>query len=63
MAELARQLEDQQKESEQRKETKDADSSVCNQAERALSSELDHSEVEYDYRKAAFGNSSIALSP
>ncbi|KAH7114598.1 hypothetical protein EDB81DRAFT_822198 [Dactylonectria macrodidyma] len=63
MAELARQLEGQQKETEQRKEAEDADSSVCNQTERASSSELDHSDFKYGYRKAAFGNSSIALSP
>ncbi|CAG7560709.1 unnamed protein product [Fusarium equiseti] len=67
MAELARQLEDQQKEHEPQKESiKDTDSSVCNRTERASSSELDHSDidVEYDYRKAAFGNTNaMTLSP
>lgn len=67
MAELARQLEDQQKEHEPHKEAiKDTDSSVCNRTERASSSELDHSDVdiEYDYRKAAFGNTNaMTLSP
>ncbi|KLP17660.1 zinc cluster transcription factor [Fusarium fujikuroi] len=54
MAELARQLEDQQKEHEPAKETiKDTDSSVCNRTERASSSELDHSDFEHDYRRAA----------
>ncbi|KAM0561154.1 hypothetical protein ACHAPJ_003658 [Fusarium lateritium] len=68
MAELARQLEEQQKENEPHKETiKDTDSSVCNRTERASSSELDHSDLEhmdYDYRKAAFGNTNaMTLSP
>jgi hypothetical protein len=67
MAELARQLEDQQKEHEPAKEAiKDTDSSVCNRTERASSSELDHSDVDidYDYRKAAFGNTNaMTLSP
>lgn len=64
MAELARQLEDQQKEQEPQKEVKDTDSSVCNRTERASSSELDHSDFEHDYRKAAFGNSNaMTLSP
>ncbi|KAH7168848.1 hypothetical protein DER46DRAFT_502169 [Fusarium sp. MPI-SDFR-AT-0072] len=65
MAELARQLEDQQKEHEPAKETiKDTDSSVCNRTERASSSELDHSDFEHDYRRAAFGNTNaMTLSP
>ncbi|KAF5566418.1 zinc cluster transcription factor [Fusarium napiforme] len=65
MAELARQLEDQQKEHEPAKETiKDTDSSVCNRTERASSSELDHSDFENDYRRAAFGNTNtMTLSP
>lgn len=63
MAELARQLEEQQKENGQNKEAKDADSSLCNQTERASSSELDRSGFEYDYRKAAFGNNAMTLSP
>ncbi|KAH7142813.1 hypothetical protein B0J13DRAFT_526259 [Dactylonectria estremocensis] len=62
MAELARQLEDQQKENEQQNEAKDADSSTCNRIERA-SSEFEHSDFEYDYRKAAFRNNATTLSP
>lgn len=64
MAELARQLEEQQKDIESVKGIKDVDSSVCNRTERASSSELDHSDFEYDYRKAAFGsgNSSNAMT-
>lgn len=63
MAELARQLEEQQKEQEPHKEVKDTDSSVCNRTERASSSELDHSDFE-DYRKAAFAsNNAMTLSP
>ncbi|KAF5018344.1 hypothetical protein F66182_9672, partial [Fusarium sp. NRRL 66182] len=63
--ELARQLDEQQKEQEPHKEAiKDTDSSVCNRTERASSSELDHSDFEYDYRKAAFGNTNaMTLSP
>ncbi|KAH6997418.1 hypothetical protein EDB80DRAFT_814654 [Ilyonectria destructans] len=65
MAELARQLEEQQKEKEdgQKKEPKDEDSSLSNQTERASSSELDRSGFEYDYRKAAFGNNAMTPSP
>lgn len=64
MAELARQLEEQQKESDGLKEVKDTDSSACNRTERASSSELDHSDFEPDYRKAAFANSNVmTLSP
>ncbi|KAH7235853.1 hypothetical protein BKA59DRAFT_459414 [Fusarium tricinctum] len=65
MAELARQLEDQQKEHGTLKDSiKDTDSSVCNRTERASSSELDHSDFEHDYRKAAFGSTNaMTLSP
>jgi hypothetical protein len=63
MAELARQLEEQQREQEPQKEMKDTDSSVYNRTERASSSELDHSDFEQDYRKAAFGNNTMTLSP
>ncbi|KAF4986672.1 hypothetical protein FGRMN_10724 [Fusarium graminum] len=65
MAELARQLEDQQKEHGTQKESiKDTDSSVCNRTERASSSELDHSDFEHDYRRAAFGHTNaMTLSP
>lgn len=66
MAELARQLEDQQKEQKPQQEevVKDTDSSVYNRTERASSSEVDHSDFE-DYRKAAFGNggNAMTLSP
>ncbi|KAH6894089.1 hypothetical protein B0T10DRAFT_398473 [Thelonectria olida] len=64
MAELARQLEDQQKEQkpQQLEEVvKDTDSSVYNRTERASSSEIDHSDFE-DYRKAAFGQGSNAMT-
>jgi hypothetical protein len=64
MAELARQLEDQQKEQKpqmQEEVVKDTDSSVYNRTERASSSEIDHSDFE-DYRKAAFGNGSNAMT-
>ncbi|KAF4975429.1 hypothetical protein FZEAL_7777 [Fusarium zealandicum] len=64
MAELARQLDEQQKELEPQMEIKDTDSSVCNRTERASSSELDHSDFEHDYRRAAFGHSNaMTLSP
>lgn len=59
LAELARQLEEQQKEmggapsSSHRHETE----STCNRTDRASSSELDHSDFE-DYRKKAFGSGS-----
>ncbi|KAI5464503.1 hypothetical protein BGZ63DRAFT_351677 [Mariannaea sp. PMI_226] len=63
MAELARQLEDQQKEQKPQQEevAKDTDSSVYNRTERASSSEIDHSDFE-DYRKAAFGNAGNAMT-
>ncbi|KAH6883530.1 hypothetical protein B0T10DRAFT_540127 [Thelonectria olida] len=48
MAELAWKLEDQQKENEHQNVAKDADSSVCNRTEQALSSGLDGSDFEYD---------------
>ncbi|RKK65419.1 hypothetical protein BFJ69_g16300 [Fusarium oxysporum] len=65
MAKLARQLEDQQKEHKLQKESiKDADSSVYNRTKRASSSELDHSDIKLDYRKAAFSNTNaMTLSP
>lgn len=63
MADLARQLEEQQKDQEPHKEVKDTDSSVYNRTDRASSSELDHSDFEQDYRKAAFGNNTMTLSP
>ncbi len=65
-AELARQLEEQQKETSaapSRHETE----STCNRTDRASSSELEHSDFE-DYRKTAFGagngrQSAINMSP
>lgn len=63
MADLARQLEEQQREQEPHKEVKDTDSSACNRTDRASSSEIDHSDFEQDYRKAAFGNNMMTLSP
>lgn len=62
MVELARQLEEQQKEGDSpQKEIKKE--SYC-QSERASSSELESSDFEHDYRKAAFGsNNAITLSP
>ncbi|OLN96655.1 Fluconazole resistance protein 1-like protein 1 [Colletotrichum chlorophyti] len=58
LAELARQLEEQQKERDAEKAMKvEVDSaSSCERSDRASSSELDHSEFEADYRKAVFGS-------
>ncbi|KAL6412528.1 zinc cluster transcription factor [Ilyonectria robusta] len=65
MAELARQLEEQQKQkgNGRDKESKDADFSLCNQPERASSFELERSGFEYDCRKAGFGSNPMTLSP
>ncbi|KAK7209748.1 hypothetical protein V2G26_016926 [Clonostachys chloroleuca] len=69
MQELAAQLEEQQRlETDTQKDSKDTDSSVSSQprAERASSSELDHSDFEPDYRAAAFGSHNtnhMTLSP
>ncbi|KAH7111647.1 hypothetical protein B0J13DRAFT_516192 [Dactylonectria estremocensis] len=64
IAKLARQLEEQQKENKDRKEVKDADSSVYNQTQRASLSDLDHPGCKHDYQKAAFSsNNAIVLSP
>ncbi|KAL6411771.1 hypothetical protein AUP68_04146 [Ilyonectria robusta] len=64
MAELARQLEEQQREQEPQKEAKKADSSIYNRTERALSSKLDHSDFEHGYRKLSFeSNNALTLSP
>lgn len=72
MAELARQLEDQQQmegdvhvhvHRKDFKDLKDTDSSNYSRNDRASSSELDHSDFE-DYRKAAFGGgNAMTLSP
>lgn len=66
MAELARQLEEQQHhDSEaQHKDTKETDSPMYNRTDRASSSELDHSDIELDYRRAAFGSHNpMTMSP
>ncbi|KAH7120695.1 hypothetical protein EDB81DRAFT_873055 [Dactylonectria macrodidyma] len=63
MAELARQLEDQQKENEQQNKAKDADSSMCNRIERASSPEFENSDFESDYRNAALRKDATTLSP
>lgn len=68
MQELAAQLEEQQRlEVDTQKDTKDSDVSSSNlRAERASSSELDHSDFEQDYRAVAFGshnNHPMTLSP
>ncbi|KAK2047910.1 hypothetical protein LZ31DRAFT_563533 [Colletotrichum somersetense] len=67
LAELARQLEEQQRERDVEKAMKaEVDSaSGCERSDRASSSELDHSEFEADYRKAVFGghNNPMTMSP
>ncbi|EGY13643.1 uncharacterized protein VDAG_00325 [Verticillium dahliae VdLs.17] len=67
LAELARQLEEQQqKEHEMEKSVKvEMESrSSCNLSDRSSSSELDHSDFEADYRKQVFGNNTnVTLSP
>ncbi|UKZ67786.1 uncharacterized protein TrAtP1_008944 [Trichoderma atroviride] len=66
MAELARQLEEQQHhDSEaQHKDTKETDSPMYNRTDRASSSELDHSDIELDYRRQAFGSHNpMTMSP
>jgi hypothetical protein len=54
LAELARQLEEQQMDGGHAN-IKQESESICNRTDRASSSELDHSDFEGDYRKAAFG--------
>ncbi|KAK1701287.1 hypothetical protein BDP55DRAFT_538000 [Colletotrichum godetiae] len=67
LAELARQLEEQQKERDVEKAMKvEVDSnSSCERSDRASSSDIDHSEFEADYRKAVFGshNNPMTMSP
>jgi hypothetical protein len=63
MAELARQLEEQQ---QKEGDSADIKKESYSHSERASSSELDSSDFETDYRKAAFGNNNnntITLSP
>lgn len=62
LAELARQLEEQQKDCNNTNNTTTSPSTTaCNRTSRASSSDLDHSDFE-DYRKAAFGGGATALS-
>ncbi|KAK6224927.1 hypothetical protein QIS74_03254 [Colletotrichum tabaci] len=67
LTELARQLEEQQKERDVENAMKiEVDStSSCERSDRASSSEIDHSEFEADYRKAVFGghNNPMTMSP
>lgn len=65
MSELARQLEEQQPlEHEDAREVRDAESGMYGRADRASSSELDHSDLEHDYRRLAFGShNALSLSP
>jgi len=61
--ELARQLEEQQRENANPNVKQEAE---CNRTDRASSSssDVDHSDLEQDYRKAAFGtNSAVTMSP
>jgi hypothetical protein len=62
LAELARQLEDQQRETCTASSKHETDSS-CNRTDRASSSELDHSDFESDYRKSVFRGSAVTMSP
>lgn len=64
MTELARQLEEQQQKEVESSSPKEVKKEAYSQSERASSSELDSSDFEHDYRKAAFGgNNAITLSP
>jgi len=66
LVELARQLEEQQKETGVAMSSRHETDSACNRTDRASSSEIDHSDFE-DYRKTAFGGrgaaSTLSLSP
>ncbi|KAJ6785152.1 hypothetical protein PWT90_04082 [Aphanocladium album] len=71
MAELARQLEEQQPHDQEAPainsasvSARDGDSSAYTRTDRAPSSDLDHSDMEQDYRKMAFGShNALSLSP
>lgn len=71
MAELARQLEEQQPHEHDAPALNpaapipaDTDSSIYTRTDRASSSDLDHSDMEQDYRKMAFGgHNALSLSP
>ncbi|KAK3367038.1 hypothetical protein B0T24DRAFT_378994 [Lasiosphaeria ovina] len=63
LAELARQLEEQQRETgELGGGSNRQDADYCNRTDRASSSELDHSDVEQDYRRSAFRGSTTAVT-
>lgn len=65
LAELARQLEEQQKEASVVAGSRQETESSCNRTDRASSSDLDHSDFE-DYRKTAFGRgaaTALSMSP
>lgn len=66
LVELARQLEEQQKETGVAMSSRHETDSACNRTDRASSSEIDHSDFE-DYRKTAFGGrgatSTLSMSP
>ncbi|KAF4978580.1 hypothetical protein FDECE_18191 [Fusarium decemcellulare] len=62
MAELALQLEEQQKEEVPQKEATDEDSSVSNRTEQASPSEVEHSDVECDYPEAVSENATTLLA-
>lgn len=67
MAELARQLEEQQQaepDMHSNGAVQDVETFAYNRTDRASSSELDHSDFEHDYRRAVFGgNNAMTLSP
>lgn len=69
MAELARQLEEQQQHERDidghvKTESQELGSPVYYSQERASSSDLDHSDIEPDYRRAAFGgHNAMTMSP
>lgn len=61
--ELARQLEEQQRENATRSLKQETEFNRTDRAS-SSSSDLDHSDLEQDYRKAAFGtNSAVTMSP
>lgn len=62
LAELARQLEEQQRDRDQL-HIKQESESVCNRTDRASSSELEHSDFEQDYRKSVFTGNTVTMSP
>lgn len=63
LAELAWQLEEQQHERDGQADIKQETDSGSMRTDRASSSELDHSDYEHDYRKTAFRNQQVTMSP